>query len=386
MVAGNTGCDYKKGQELTDPQPNFDRNVHALLGLPFDAVDMSGALQTLKNASSSRMRCFFSTPNLNFLITCLRDAPFRDSVIHSDLSIADGMPLIWIARMLQIPLPERVAGSSLFELLLADSGSKTKVFFFGGPPGVAEAACKKLNANPATACCVGFESPGFGSIEQMSSEETIARINASDADFLVVALGAKKGNAWIEHNLSRLTIPLISHLGAVVNFVAGKVSRAPLLWQRIGLEWVWRIKEEPALWNRYLFDGIAFMRLLVFNVLPYAWYLRRHRPLPIDLSRATVSVEMQSGTAMLKMQGAWTLDNLDPLRHAFKLVVKEGLDVKIDMAEVSHADSALIGLLMILFGHQQKVAKRFAVGPLNNVVRKIFKWNCAEFLNSPGRE
>ncbi len=365
---------------MTDLQPNFDRNVHALLGLPFDAVGMSEALQSLQIAASSRKRCFFSTPNLNFLISCLHDAPFRDSVIHSNLSIADGMPLIWIARMLQIPLPERVAGSSLFERLLADSSSKTKVFFFGGPPGVAGAACNKLNEKPVSACCVGFESPGFGSIEQMSSEETIARINASNADFLVVALGAKKGNAWIEHNFSRLTVPLISHLGAVVNFVAGTVSRAPALWQRVGLEWLWRIKEEPALWKRYFFDGTAFIRLLVFNVLPYAWHVRSHRPSPLDLSCATISVDMQSGAAVLKMQGAWTLDNLEPLRDAFKLVVKEGVDSRIDMADVSHVDSALTGLMMILFGHQQKAARQFSVVSVNSAVRKIFKWNCAEFL------
>jgi len=86
-------------------------------------------------------------------------------------------------------------------------------------------------------------------------------INASQADFLVVALGAKKGQAWILHNLEHLQVPVVSHLGAVVNFVAGTVQRAPAAWQRAGLEWLWRIKEEPALFGRYWNDGLALFGL-----------------------------------------------------------------------------------------------------------------------------
>jgi len=360
--------------------PNFDRNVHCLLGLPFDALDMEGAVQTVQSAASERQRCFFSTPNLNFLIACLHDASFRDSVIHSDMSVADGMPLIWLARLLRIPLPERVAGSSMFESLHADMDKRMKVYFFGGPPGVAEAACQRLNASQSGLQCVGFASPGFGSIEEMSSDETIQHINASGADFLVVALGAKKGNAWIEHNLARLAVPVVSHLGAVVNFVAGSVSRAPLWWQRIGLEWLWRIKEEPQLWRRYFYDGLAFIRLVISRVLPYAWYMSRHPPLPREIARASVTVDMQADIAVLKLQGAWTLNNLDPLRAAFKLAVVDAVDIKLDMADVSHVDSAFIGLLMSLFGHQQLVSKRLSLISTTTSVQRIFKWSCAEFL------
>jgi N-acetylglucosaminyldiphosphoundecaprenol N-acetyl-beta-D-mannosaminyltransferase len=365
---------------LIAQQPNFDRRVHALLGLPFDAVDIAGAVQTVRLAASSSKRCFFSTPNLNFLIACLHDTPFRNSVIHSDLSVADGMPLIWIARWLHIPLPERVAGSSMFEILRSEVSNEIKVFFFGGTPGVAEAACREINVASRGVRCVGYESPGFGSIEQMSSDSIIAHINASQADFLVVALGAKKGNAWIEHNLSRLTVPVVSHLGAVVNFVAGAVSRAPGWMQQVGLEWLWRIKEEPQLWKRYFYDGMALIHLLSSRVLPYMWYLRQHRPLPDELDRATVLADMNAGVADLKLQGAWTSSNLEPLRSAFKQVVKEDVNISLDMTEVSYVDSAFIGLLMLLHGYQQQVDKSLNVESVSNAVRRIFKWSCAEFL------
>ena len=91
---------------------NFDRPVHCILGLPFDAVTEKEAVTMFEAAIHSCKRCFLSTPNLNFLINSLDDQRFRDSVIHSDLSIADGMPLVWIARVLNIPVRERVAGSS----------------------------------------------------------------------------------------------------------------------------------------------------------------------------------------------------------------------------------------------------------------------------------
>lgn len=84
----------------------------------------------------------------------------------------------------------------------------------------------------------------------MSNAETIERINASGADFLVVSLGARKGQAWIMQNRQHLSVLLISHLDAMVNFVAGTVSRAQQWMQRFGLEWLWRIKEEPVLWRR----------------------------------------------------------------------------------------------------------------------------------------
>ncbi|WP_457832994.1 WecB/TagA/CpsF family glycosyltransferase, partial [Staphylococcus aureus] len=80
-----------------------------------------------------------------------------------------------------------------------------------------------------------------------SSPETIAAINQSGADFLVVALAARKGQQWVQRNRDALQVPLMGHLGAVINFVAGTVSRAPVWVQKTGLEWAWRIKEEPAL-------------------------------------------------------------------------------------------------------------------------------------------
>src|SRR4030066_383267 len=99
---------------------DFNREVYGLLGLPFDAVTMSEAVNRVRRAASDRQRYFLSTPNLSFLISCLSEREFRDSVINSDLSVADGMPLVWMARLLGIPIRGRGPGWGLFEVLRGD--------------------------------------------------------------------------------------------------------------------------------------------------------------------------------------------------------------------------------------------------------------------------
>lgn len=358
----------------------FARNVHCVLGLPFDAVDLSGAIQRVREAATARTPFFLSTPNLNFLIACRSDPTFRDSVINSDLSIADGMPIVWVARLLGVPIRERVAGAGLFEALQASPESRLSVYFFGGPDGVAETAREKLNAESAGVVCVGSESPGFGSIDEMSGSDKLAKINESEADFLVVALGARKGQAWIERNRAQLQVPVVGHLGAVINHAAGTVRRAPAWMQKAGLEWLWRIREEPALWRRYLRDGLVFVWLLASRILPHIWQVWRYRPSPEALAAATVKTETTKDLAIVVLRGPWGQDNLQRLRACLTDDFLAGRNVYVEMATVSHVDSAFIGLLMLLYGHQKRQGKRLRLGPMRPRVRQTFEYSCAEFL------
>lgn len=363
--------------ELSD---GFERNVHCLLGLPFDAVDVAGAVSRIREAVARRQSCVFATPNINFVVACLTDDAFRTSVIESDLSIADGTPLVWIAKLLRVPIRERVSGSSVFGNLQDRDQSQISVYFFGGMDGVAEAACKRLNTIQSGLVCVGCHFPGFGSAEEMSSDETIARVNASGADFVVVSLGARKGLAWIARNRNRLSAPVISHLGAVINFAAGKLSRAPLWMQRSGLEWIWRIKEEPRLWRRYFADGLAFLRLLATRVVPYVWFMYRHRPAAQELESATIELRDEVGEMVIRLRGAWVLENLQTLRECFSRPALAGRDVRLEMEQVTYVDSAFIGLLMLLYGDRKRQGRRFSVGNTKERVRRIFRYACADFL------
>ncbi|HEV8398075.1 MAG TPA: WecB/TagA/CpsF family glycosyltransferase [Vicinamibacterales bacterium] len=363
---------------LEPPPPDFERDVHCLLGLPIDAVDLAGAEKRIRAAAAARLPCFMSTPNVNFLIASRSDQAFRNAVIHSDLSVADGMPLVWLAKLIGIPLSERVAGSNLFDALRLGGGAPLSVYFFGGPDGVAEAAGRSLGLAGPGLNCVGYESPGFGSVEELSSEETIRRINASNADLLVVALGARKGQAWIERNRSRLNVPVISHLGAVLHFTAGTVARAPAWMQSAGLEWLWRIKEEPALWRRYFHDALALAKLLVMRVLPYVLYQRTHegdRP-----AETRLEAREEDEVYAITLQGSWTRANIGVLRWCFSQAVQAGKDVRLDMTAASHIDSAFVGLVMLLQGYQQQHRRRLAIASVPRSVQRVMEYCCAEFL------
>lgn len=357
--------------------PDFRRDVHCLLGVPVDAVDLHGALQRVRRAAQHRSRCFLSTPNVNFLVACRSDEAFRESMVRSDLSVADGMPLVWLAMLMGIPIAERVAGATLFEALGNAPGEHLSVYFFGGAEGTAESARRRLARAGKNVACVGCEFPGFGSVQEMSRADIIQRINAAKPDLLVVALGARKGQAWIERNRHRLEVPVISHLGAVVDFAAGTRKRAPGWMQQAGLEWLWRIKEEPALWRRYLRDARTLAGLLVTRALPCAWYRRTQ---PLRAARGTVEAREGRQTFFVRLEGAWTRANAAPLRECLGRASAAGKDVRLDMARVTDVDSAVLGLLMLLEGHQREQGRKFAIAPLPAPVRRIFDFHCADYL------
>ena len=282
---------------------DFARPRVCLLGLPFDPIGLDDAVERIRDAAFAGRRCWVATPNLNFAIAARSDAAFRESVLRSDLSLVDGMPLVWIARLLGLPVRERVAGADLFEALQAHPGPPLAVYLFGGPPGVAARACERINARGGGVRCVGYDEAGYGEIESMSDGALIERINRSGAHFVSAALGAQKGQAWIAHNAERLAAPVLCHLGAVMNFTAGTVRRAPRWLQRSGLEWAWRIRQEPALWKRYARDGLQAARLVATRVVPAARAARALRGAaggetpPVAISRSVAGTVLRPAAA-----------------------------------------------------------------------------------------
>ena len=289
---------------------------------------MTAALRTVKAAARGREPFLLSTANLNFLVTSRSDSEFRESLLDSDLCTADGMPIVWIARLLGLPIENKVSGSDLFEeLRTAERGARPlTVFWFGGAAGVAAVAAEKINGKSAGLRCVGSIDPGFGTVEEMSRDALLNPVNASGADFLVVSLGAKKGQLWLQQNRDRLRSPVRAHLGTVVNFQAGTLRRAPRYLQSWGFEWLWRIKEEPYLWRRYWSDGCVLMALLMKRILPLAiaTYLRpATRAAGEDLA---ISTEQSSDTFIIRLSGSATERHVDkaisvseaPWHHATK--------------------------------------------------------------------
>lgn len=365
---------------------DLDRDVHALLGLVFDRMDLTGATAHVARCVQDRRRCFLSTPNVNFVVGAAGDPAFRGSVLRSDLSVADGFPIVRVARWMGIGLPGRVAGADLFEQLQArprgPGQPPIRLFLFGGPPGVGALAAAKLNAQAGGFECVGHDEGGYGDIEAMSSQPTIDRINASGADFVLVALGARKGQAWIERNRARLDAPVISHLGAVINFAADSVARAPGWMQRAGLEWVWRIVQEPQLWRRYWGDGRVLVGVLVTRLAP--WWVRTalgRRPAGTGVAPSMDLDRMSAPSVRVSLAGDWRDPQAwPPLRATLADVLREGRTAEFDLSAAPAVGSALLGLLCLVDAWQDAPRAVLSGSVRDAALRSAFRAHGVEHL------
>jgi N-acetylglucosaminyldiphosphoundecaprenol N-acetyl-beta-D-mannosaminyltransferase len=210
------------------------------------------------------------TPNLDQLRRLVRDEALRESYARADLSVADGMPLVWASRLQRTPLPERVAGSDLIWSLSAAAAERGRsVYFLGGDPGTAEECASRLAARFPTLKVAGTSCPEVG-FEQRPEciAELVAALGAQRPDIVFVALGSPKQEALIQR--LRQTLPHAWWLGVGISFsfVAGRVNRAPEWLRGLGLEWAHRLVQEPRrLARRYLVDGLPFGAMLTFRAM-----------------------------------------------------------------------------------------------------------------------
>jgi len=197
--------------------------------------------------------------------------------------------------------------------------------------------------------CVGAVNPGYGSAEEMSAESLLSQVNATHADFLLVALGAKKGQMWLHANHDRLTIPVRAHLGATINFYAGLVKRAPRGVQRWGLEWAWRIKEEPLLWRRYAHDGAVIALMFFRRVAPLLlWlsFLRLRRQWVGE--RLTLEENVSQGRRVISLAGALTAGNAAAIASALRSALRGNESLVLDLSGACAVDARFAGLLWML--------------------------------------
>ena len=245
-------------------QNPYCRDVIGLLGLPIDLIDLETTRQWATDAAGTDRRHWLSTVNLDWVVMAREDPSFRATVLRSDLVTADGAPLVKLADLMGVPLPERVTGSDLFGSFedKGDPAQPLRVYFFGGRDTSAEDASRAFPQGKSGVLGVGGVNPGYGDLDALSRDDLISDINAAEPDLLIVALGAARAQQWLNKNRDRLNVPVIAALGAVVDFAAGSIARAPKAMQSAHLEWAWRISQDPALWKRYAKDALFLPRLV----------------------------------------------------------------------------------------------------------------------------
>ena len=363
------------------------REVYCLLGMPIDAIDMPAALQQIEAAAFAAVPFVISTPNVNFVTRYQVNPIFRESILLSDLCPADGMPIVWIARIAGIPIRSRVAGSDIFEALKTrqSPAKPLKVFLFGGDEGVASRAASLLNKEQAGLHCVGAIYPGFRTIDEMSQDKFIDAINSSGADFLIASLGAEKGQLWLLRNHHRLQVPVRAHLGAVVNFQAGSVRRAPPTMRRLGLEWLWRIKQEPHLWSCYWNDGRTLLSLILIYVLPLAVRTRMQNLRCKRNGKGLLLVKKleSSDSVILCLNGMATASHVGEAAPHFKEAVRPKKNVIIDFTTTRAIDARFLGLLFMLRKLLKENGVSLTFRGVSSQLERTIRLHGAGFLLSP---
>jgi N-acetylglucosaminyldiphosphoundecaprenol N-acetyl-beta-D-mannosaminyltransferase len=362
-------------------QDELSRQVFGVLGIPVDVLDLATLLEKIRTAVEARVPFLLSTPNVNFLMMSQSDADFRESLLMSDLCPADGMPILWIARLLGVPIREKLSGSDLFETLRSAGGPgrRLKVFLFGGAERVAETVCRRLNAEAGGMVCVGALNPGFGSVAELSTPQIIEAIEASQADLLTVFLSARKAQEWLCHNHKRLQIPVRAQFGATINIHAGIIRRAPAWIRRGGFEWMWRIKEEPYLWRRYWNDGCGLLSLVLTSVLPLV-VSRIWRHLRREIGDLIIDRREDLHTDVIKLSGSAVLQYVDKAIPYFRESLRSGKNIQIDLSELRAIDPRFFGLFLMI--RKALIAQGLVLGFSGAVppVMKMFRSNGFEFL------
>ena len=258
------GAAMRNQPEFADPTLTLPPPIN-LLGLPIVPWHHYEVIQVIDWLVQRGTPSYFITANLHYARLSASVEALQSVNSQAAFIVADGMPLVWMSRLLGRPLPERVTGADLVWSmceLAADKGYR--IFLLGGAPGVAETAGQRFQARFSGLAIAGVAAPNLDKMSADDEARLIAQIRKAKADILFAALGQPKGELWLARNLTSTGVAVAVQIGAALDFVAGRVRRAPRIIQQLGMEWAYRIFQEPQrLFPRYWADGWFFLRQLL---------------------------------------------------------------------------------------------------------------------------
>ena len=236
-----------------------------LFGIPVAAMRMDAVLDQIERAIHTRQSLNIGVVNAAKVVNMRRDVSLRQAVLSSDLILADGISVVCASRLLGRPLPERVAGIDLMMGILERAARRRyRVFCLGATTEVLAGAVARAEADFPGLRVVGSYHGYFTAAEERYVAERIA---ASKADVLFVAMTSPRKEQFLARWSPRLRVPVCHGVGGSFDVLAGKVRRAPAGWQRLGLEWLYRLMQEPRrLWRRYLVTNTIFFWMLLLEM------------------------------------------------------------------------------------------------------------------------
>lgn len=240
-----------------------------VLGVQISAVNIEMALEIIQGWIARAEPNYVCVSGVHGIVESHRDRKLRQIHNAAGLVTPDGMPLVWLSRMMGFKHVDRVYGP---DLMLALSERSVvhgyRHFYYGGAPGVAETLAARMQARFPGLRMAGTFSPPFRAVTVAEDQQIVARINASGADIVWVGISTPKQERWMAQHLGQLHARVIIGVGAAFDFHAGLKNQAPRWMQRSGLEWLYRLWQEPRrLWRRYLCNNPYFLWLMLLQFL-----------------------------------------------------------------------------------------------------------------------
>lgn len=241
-----------------------------LLGMPFACTTAKELLDHLFREKRAGRGGWLLTANLDFLRRYVKDPDVRALYDRADIVVADGMPIVWAAKVQGTPLPERIAGATLiFDLAKRAAEEGRSIYLLGGEEGAGAGAAQELMRLFPGLHVAGWNSPIISMIPtDIETSRVVDELRAKKPDILLVGLGSPKQERLIDAMRAQFPSTWMLGVGVSFSFVCGKVTRAPAWVQRVGLEWLHRLAQEPRrLARRYLLEDLPFAGELFVRVL-----------------------------------------------------------------------------------------------------------------------
>jgi len=364
------------------------KNISVILGIPIDNLSMDETItkifsfideypETKNPRQVATVNVDFVVNTLKYSLSKIRHPELLEILNQSDLVIADGMPVVWASRLMGIELVSRVAGSDLVPLIAKEASKRAKsVYFLGGRGDIGKRAAMILKEQYPNLIIAGYDAPfvHIDSEKILHSIEDdkgiIETINSSGADILLIGFGNPKQEIWFHRNKDKLKVPVSIGIGGTFEFIAGTVSRAPVWMQTTGLEWIYRIIQDPKrLWKRYLIGFFKFGLMIWPQILFFRYQklrpgLTQHSELPsINHLDDNITLEIKFSNILNDNACAF-------IREDLTNAIKEKDRIILDLRNINHMDSSGFSCLYDILRQCKQMKKELYITGLSKAVKK----------------
>ncbi len=334
------------------------RKLLIIGGVPVDDLSMESALDCLEQfiavGRATGKTHQIATINADFVVNALHDPELRHILQTVDMATADGTPVVLGARLLGVPLAGRVTGVDMVPALAERAAKRGySVYLLGAKPGVAAQAGAVLQERYPGLTIVGVDSPPNVPLTEMDTS-VLDAIHTAQPDILLVAFGNPKQEKWIHMHAHELYVPICIGVGGTFDMIAGITRRAPLWMQRMGLEWTYRLLQEPGrLWKRYVRDMLHFGRFFIRQW----WVMRKESSVDVPLTEpAPVEPQLPVDpmndltrqATVIRVRGRLDVSNQAEFVMEAERALAAHPFLIVNLAEAAFLDSSALGSLVAL--------------------------------------